>query len=80
MIAYILSKKNDIIEWISTVTLIAGVVLTSFNIYPANLWISLLGNLGWLWLGWIWKKWSLFIVEAVISTIYIVGIYNLYLR
>jgi hypothetical protein len=79
MIEYVFSKKDSIIEWACTITLIAGVALTSFNIYPANLWVSLVGNLGWLFLGWMWRKWSLFIVEAVISAIYIVGIYNLYL-
>lgn len=78
MIAYIISKRDFIIEWLSTVTLIAGVALTSFNIYPLNLWVSLLGNVGWLLLGWMWKKWSLFIVELVITAIYIVGIYSLY--
>jgi hypothetical protein len=79
MIAYIVSKKNFIIEWVSTVTLIAGVALTSFNIHPANLWVSLIGNAGWLLLGWMWKRWSLFTVEFIITAIYIVGIYNLYL-
>lgn len=79
MVSYIISKKDFIVEWVSTIILIAGVALTSFDIHPLNLWISLLGNLGWLLLGWMWKKWSLFIVELIISAIYIIGIYNLYL-
>jgi len=78
MISYIVSKRDFIIEWLSTATLIAGVALTSFNIYPLNLWVSLLGNAGWMLLGWMWRKWSLFTLEAVISAIYIVGIYSLY--
>jgi hypothetical protein len=73
MISYIVSKRDFIIEWLSTATLIAGVALTSFNIYPLNLWVSLVGNAGWMW-----RKWSLFTLEAVISAIYIVGIYSLY--
>jgi hypothetical protein len=72
-------NRDFVFEWLCTATLIAGVALTSFNIYPLNLWVSLVGNLGWLMLGWMWKKWSLFIVELVISTIYIVGIIDLYL-
>lgn len=79
MINYIVSKRYIIMEWLSTATLIAGVALTSFNIYPLNLWVSLVGNAGWMLLGYIWRKWSLFTLEAVISAIYIVGIYNLYL-
>jgi hypothetical protein len=72
-------NRDFIFEWACTATLIAGVALTSFNIYPLNLWVSLVGNLGWLLLGWIWRKWSLIIVETVISAIYIVGIVDLYL-
>lgn len=64
-------------EWASTVVLIVGVALTSFNIYPLNVWLSLLGNLGWMVLGYLWRKWSLFIVELIIVAIYIGGIYNI---
>jgi hypothetical protein len=78
MISYIISKRDVIIEWLSTVTLIAGVALTSFNVYPLNLWVSLIGNAGWMLLGWMWRKWSLFTLEFVITAIYIVGIYSLY--
>lgn len=64
-------------EWICTVVLIVGVALTSFNIYPLNIWLSFLGNLGWMILGYMWRKWSLFIVEAIIVAIYIGGLYNI---
>jgi len=67
-------NKDFTLEWGITATLIVGVALTSFNIHPFNLWISLVGNLGWLYLGWIWKKWSLFFVQGVITLIYAVGI------
>jgi hypothetical protein len=56
MISYIISKRDFILEWLSTATLIAGVALTSFNIYPLNLWVSLAGNAGWMLLGWMWRK------------------------
>ena len=45
-------------EWGITVLLIAGVVLTSFNVYPLNIWILLISNVGWqqalLFLGFVW--------------------------
>lgn len=63
-------------EWISTAVLIAGVALTSFNIYPLNVWVSLIGNIGWLALGYLWRKWSLLIVEVIIVAIYLVGTYQ----
>lgn len=65
-------------EWSSTVILLAGVVLTSFNVYPANIWFLLIGNLGWIALGWIWRKWSLIILQTIITVIYIAGIIKVY--
>jgi hypothetical protein len=64
-------------EWVCTLVLIIGVALTSYNIYPLNIWLSFLGNLGWMVLGYMWRKWSLFIVELIIVVIYIGGLYNI---
>jgi len=64
-------------EWSCTAVLIAGVALTSFDVFPLNLWVSLAGNLGWLAIGYIWRKWSLVIVELIIVAIYIGGLYNI---
>lgn len=61
-------------EWACTVVLLAGVALTSFNIYPINIWFLLIGNLGWIALGWIWRKWSLIILQTIITIIYIAGL------
>lgn len=63
-------------EWLCTVVLIVGVALTSYNVYPLNIWLCFLGNFGWMILGYMWRKWSLFIVELLIVIIYIAGIYN----
>ena len=69
-------KKDFIIEWSATVILLMSVALTSFNIYPLNIYVALLANVLWLWLGFIWKKWSLIIVEAVVVVIYLIGTVN----
>jgi hypothetical protein len=62
------------IEVLATITLILGVALTSFNIYPLNIYISFIGNFLWLLMGWYWKKVSLFLIEAFLIIIYIIGI------
>jgi hypothetical protein len=67
-------KLEFIVEWTSTLILIIGVALTSWDIYPANVYVCLLANLLWLWLGFIWRKWSLIIVELVVIAIYISGV------
>lgn len=66
-------------EWICTALLLAGVVLTSFNIYPLNIWFLLIGNIGWVVLGILWKKVSLIVMQTVITVIYIAGLLKLVL-
>lgn len=68
---------EKIFEWSATIILIIGVAFTAINIYPLNVYFSLLGNLMWLVLGFMWKKNSLIVIEAVIVAIYVAGaIYN----
>ena len=65
-------------EWGSTALLLVGVALTSLNIFPLNLWVCLAANAGWTVMGIIWKKWSLLIVQGVVSAIYIIGMIKYY--
>lgn len=69
-----------IIEWIATITLILGVALTSWNIYPANIYMSALGNFLWLLIGFYWRKFSLIVIQFVIMFIYIGGIIKLFMH
>lgn len=65
---------DKVLEWTSTAVLLVGVYLTAVNIYPMNVYISLLGNFGWLIVAIIWRKWSLLVVQLVISMLYLYGI------
>ena len=65
--------KVKILEWTSTVVLLVGVYLTAINVYPINVYISLIGNFGWLLVAVIWKKWSLLVVQLVIVALYFYG-------
>lgn len=72
-----LMKKFDaefFLEWTSTALVIIGAVLTAWNIYPLNLVVQFVGNVGWFAVGYMWKKWSLMTIQAVISVIYIAGL------
>lgn len=66
-------------EWTCTIILLTGVVLTSLNIFPLNIWFLLLGNVGWIVLGIIWRKVSLIVLQTVITIIYIAGLMNTYI-
>lgn len=61
-------------EWVATVTLIVGVALTAWNIYPANIYLSAAGNFLWLLLALHWKKWSLIVIQVFILLIYAGGV------
>ena len=67
-------KAEVVIEWLATGLFLISVLLTSFNVYPLNLYVALIANILWLWLGFIWKKWSLITVEAVVVIIYFGGV------
>jgi|LakMenEpi03Aug12_release.lakeMendotaPanAssembly.Ray.scaffolds.fasta_scaffold1718584_2 hypothetical protein len=71
--------SDKVLEWSSTTLLIVGVVLTSYNIFPLNVWICFIGNAGWIIVGIMWKKISLVIVSVFISMIYLTGLINHYI-
>jgi hypothetical protein len=65
-------------EWGSTAILIVGVILTSFNIFPLNVYFSLAGNAGWAVVSIVWRKWSLLAIQGIVSIIYFIGLINHY--
>ena len=71
-----LTKKRIefIFEWGSTIILLCGAALTSLNIYPMNVFLSLVGNLGWLVVSVMWRKPSLIVIQLVITIIYVAGL------
>ena len=69
------SKQIEFIfEWGSTFVLLCGAALTSLNIYPMNVFLSLAGNLGWLVVSFMWKRPSRIVIQLVISFIYVAGL------
>lgn len=63
-----------IIKWLGTLLCLAGICLTSFNIYPANVFFSLVGSALWTLAGFLQRDPPLFLVEAVAVAIYIAGV------
>lgn len=62
------------IRWLGTVSYIIGMVLTSMNIYPANLIFGLVGGTAWTAVGIGWKDRALIIVEVASAAIYLAGL------
>ncbi len=67
------------IEWAATITLIIGVALTAWNVYPINIYINVIGNLLWFFLAVKWNKWSLIIIQTFVLILYLVGVIKLIL-
>jgi len=67
-----------IIKWLGTILCLAGIALTSFNIYPINIVLSLIGSALWTFAGWTQKDTPLFLVELVAVIFYIAGIITLF--
>lgn len=62
------------IKWAGTILCLAGIGLTSFNIYPLNIFLSLIGSALWTVAGWIQRDTPLVLVEAVAVAFYVMGV------
>jgi len=61
-------------KWFGTVLCLVGVSLTSFNIYPANVFLSLVGSSLWAIAGVLQRDAPLFLVEIVAVVLYVAGV------
>lgn len=66
-------------KWGGTILCLSGIALTSFNIYPLNILLSLVGSFLWTVAGYKQKDKPLFLVEFIAVLFYISGILN-YIR
>ena len=76
--SHVCNKYMNIIKWLGTILCLAGIGLTSFNIYPVNIVLSLIGSALWTFAGWAQKDTPLFLVELVAVIFYVAGIITLF--
>jgi len=63
-----------VVKWIGTILCLTGICLTSFNVYPLNIFLSLIGSGLWTWAGYMQKDMPLILVEAVAVILYTTGV------
>lgn len=63
-----------LLKWVGTVLCLIGIGLTSFNIYPANLFFGLIGSALWTLAGFLQQDAPLVLVEAVAVLMYVMGV------
>lgn len=63
-------------RWLGTILCVAGIALTSFNIYPWNVFLGFAGSCLWAIVGYRKTDFALFSVEAVAVVFYLAGLIN----
>ena len=63
-----------LLKWAGTVLCLIGIGLTSFNIYPLNLFFGLVGSALWTLAGFLQQDAPLVLVEAVAVLMYVMGV------
>ena len=61
-------------RWTGTALYLIGMILTAFNIYPANLFFGALGGFFWCMVGLRIKDSPLWVLEAAAAVVYLAGI------
>jgi len=68
-----LEKHTKLIGWLANIVTIAGVFLTSRNIFPLNLIVLSTACALWVITGILWRRPELWTLNAVILVIYLSG-------
>ncbi len=75
------TPKGDLswyIKWVSSIIIIFGMVLSSANIYPMNIWVHMFGVTGWLIVGMLWHDRALIFLNGIAIFVFASGLVNHY--
>jgi hypothetical protein len=61
-------------KWIGTILCLIGIALTSVNVYPLNIFLSLIGSAIWTLAGIYQRDMPLILVEAAAVAMYFFGV------
>ena len=75
-----ISKKVWYLKWASSIILLGALILTANNVYPPNLFLGIIGFVGWLGVSIAWKDRSLIVLNSVSLAIYLNGIVGFYVN
>ena len=67
------------VKWASSIVIIVGMILSSLNVYPINLFVHTVGVAGWLWVGFLWHDRALILLNGIAIAVFVLGIGNYYL-
>jgi hypothetical protein len=67
-------RKLIPLKWIGTILCTIGIALTSFNVYPLNIFIMFIGTGIWFTAGMLQRDWPLASGELISLILYFLGI------
>jgi hypothetical protein len=62
------------LKWIASVIQIMGYTATAYGLTPLNIYLFLMGLIGWFAVGWIWKDRAIMLIHVVALGAMIVGL------
>jgi len=71
------NKLEFCVKWGATLLALVTVYLTSHDITPINKYFGLITAILWGWLGVIWKQPSMWLLNMIMSVLYIKGLFFL---
>jgi len=74
---YNFSMKASVLntlEWFFPAVILIGAALTAYDIYPLNKWFFVVGNGGVAIMCVVWKRWSLVILNTLLTLLYVSGL------
>jgi len=78
---YKVTPKGDLswyIKWVSSIFVLSGMLFTSLDIYPWNLWGHLFGVFGWFIVGMLWHDRALIVLNSIAVFLFITGLFKYY--
>ena len=75
------TPKGDLswyVKWASSIIIILGMILSSANIYPLNIWVHMFGVTGWLIVGLLWHDRALIFLNSIAIFVFASGLITYY--
>tara|TARA_X000000368_G_C23045964_1_gene719125 strand:- start:124 stop:459 length:336 start_codon:yes stop_codon:yes gene_type:complete len=76
------TPKGDLswyVKWTASFFILTAVAARSVGTIPLiDLWFSLVGTLGWLWVGMLWHDRALTMLNGALATVLLMGLMNFY--
>ena len=72
-------KIKEYVKWTASFFILTAVAARSVGTIPLiDLWFSLVGTLGWLWVGMLWHDRALTMLNGALATVLLMGLMNHY--